>query len=88
MNLMQWSNRALILLAAACGVGGLLIGTSSSQEAKRPPVETELGRYQISANEERIWMADTKTGQLWEKKYSNSSEGAWRVVPRPWDGKK
>jgi hypothetical protein len=88
MNTVCRTNRALVVLAAACSVGGILIGTSCSQEPKPPADDTAAGRYQISANNERIWMVDTKTGQLWEKQYSASSEGSWRTVAAPWDANK
>jgi len=83
MALNQWSKRLFVLLAAICGVGGFLIGSSSSQEVKHDADQGEVGRYQmVMSSSIDIKVFDTKTAKFWQLNIEDP-EQRWVRHPGP-----
>ena len=82
MALNQWSKRSLVLVAAIFAVGCFLIGSSSSQDAKRAAEGEEVGRYQLvvgAVGGDTIF--DTKTGRFWQM--GDDRTQPWVQYPSP-----
>jgi hypothetical protein len=85
----HWTNPALILLILVGGIGWLLSGPSSSQEAKPENTTSEVGRYQYVAGQ----IFDTKTARLWVLQDTVEKDGQQKTMwvrqdaPSEWNQK-
>jgi len=75
----RWAQSSFALLLVFCILGGFLVGSSSSQDARVVRETTEVGRYQF-VNGHQIF--DTKTARLWQ--YDDSSL-KWNREDAPWE---
>lgn len=82
-NLNRRAKSSSVLLLAGMAIGWFLVGTSSSQEARRGNEAAEVGRYQY-VNAGMIF--DTKTARVWRLNddYQNQDR-KWVREDAPWE---
>src|SRR5258708_28198085 len=82
-----------LALLIMCGVlGGLLVGSSSSQEDKRPNESSENGRFQMVETRRGTRIFDTRSGRSWLERFGKAvaaqeggaAEGVWDEQSSPW----
>jgi hypothetical protein len=91
----HWSRRSFIVLAAACAVGGFLMGKSASQDEVPPPDRRGAeGRFQLVASPNGCFIVfDTRTARGWARNDHGFYPGAvvqeqWQAISSPFDPRK
>jgi hypothetical protein len=82
-----------LALLIMCGVlGGLLVGSSASQEDKRPNEPLENGRFQMVETRRGTRIFDTRSGRSWLEQLDKTvaaqkgraAEYVWDEQSSPW----